>query len=299
MREKLFSRLKNYFNLLRIGSWPKNFFVLVAAVFSKHIFEGEYSLLLLSGFVAFSIASSIVYIFNDIADAPKDAIHPLKKNRPLASGVISKTNAAIIAAVLVILLTVLSFQMSWTFIRIIWIYIAINVLYSTVLKEIVIVDLFCIASGFMLRVIAGAYLIGVFVSNWLVLTTIFLSLFLAVMKRRVELARSPSALEQRTVLKDYSISFTDQIGAMTGSGVAISYALYTVAERTVKFFGTEDLVYTTIFVIFGIFRYMYIVYKKDKGENVIEVLYTDLPMMINLFLYGVTVISIIYFKKIF
>jgi len=295
----LLAKLKNYFSLLRISNWPKNFFVLVAAVFSKHIFQEDYFPILLNGFIAFTIASSAAYIFNDIADAKKDAIHPFKKNRPLASGAVSKTGAVILLIILSAILVFISFQMSWSFIKMVWIYITINVLYSIILKEIVIVDIFCIASGFMLRVIAGAYLISVDVSNWLILTTIFLSLFLAIMKRRVEIASSPSALEQRTVLKDYSLNFTDQIAAITGSGVVLSYALYSVAERTVKLFGSEDLVFTTLFVIFGIFRYMYLVYKKDKGENVIEVLYTDLPMMINLFLYGITIIYIIYFKKIF
>jgi 4-hydroxybenzoate polyprenyltransferase len=276
MRDQLFSKIKSYTRLLRIGSWPKNFFVLVAAVFSKHIFGAEYFFLLLCGFITFSIASSAVYIFNDIADVPKDAIHPLKKMRPIASGAITRTNAILFAFILFVILILISIQMSWSFMKIVWIYVAINVLYSTVLKKIVILDIFCIASGFMLRVIAGAYLISVGISNWLILTTIFLSLFLAVMKRRVEIAASPNALEQRTVLKDYSLSLTDQIAAMTGSSVILSYALYSVAERTVKFFGSEDLVFTTLFVIFGIFRYMYLVYKKDKGENVIEVLYTDL-----------------------
>ncbi|MEW6653524.1 MAG: decaprenyl-phosphate phosphoribosyltransferase, partial [Bacteroidota bacterium] len=132
------------------------------------------------------------------------------------------------------------------------------------------------------------------ISSWLILTTLFLSLFLAVMKRRVEIATSEKAVEQRNVLKDYSLSFIDQISSITGGGVIFSYALYTVSERTVQMFGSEYFAATTIFVIFGIFRYMYLVFKKDKGENVVDALITDLPMIINAFFYICTVIIFIY-----
>ena len=294
MKKPWFSNISGYIKLIRITSWPKNFFVFVPAVFSKHIFSLDYFLTVLLGFFTFSIASSAVYVFNDIVDAPKDKFHPLKKNRPIASGTISKLKAGVIDSVFYLLLAIITSQMDLYFSLIIWTYVIINILYTSFLKEVVIVDLFCIASGFMLRVIAGAFLISVVVSNWLILTTMFLSLFLAVMKRRVEIANSSNPSEQRLVLKDYSLSFIDQIAAMTGSGVILSYALYSVADRTVNFFGSENLVFTTIYVIFGIFRYMYLVYKKDKGENVIEVLMTDIPMIINLVLYLTTTLFIIY-----
>lgn len=291
------SKIRNYFRLIRVTNWPKNFFVFVPAVFAKQLFDagGFYQIVL--GFVIFSIASSAVYVFNDIVDAPKDAIHPLKKNRPVASGKISKRNALLIGICLYLILILITLKLNSSFMIIVWVYVAINIFYTAFLKEIVIVDIFCIASGFMLRVIGGGLLISVYLSKWLILTTMFLSLFLAVMKRRVEIANSPDALDQRTVLKDYSLNFIDQIAAMTGSGVILSYALYSVAERTVESFGTERLVFTTMFVIFGIFRYMYLVYKKDKGENVIEVLLTDPPMIINLILYVASSLFIIYFYK--
>lgn len=298
MKKPWFSNIYVFIKLIRVTSWPKNFFVFVPAIFSKHIFSLDYFLTVLVGFFAFSIASSAVYVFNDIIDAPKDKFHPLKKNRPIANGTVSKFTAIVISVIFFFLLSAITVQMSSNFCLIIWTYVVINILYTTFLKEIVIVDLFCIASGFMLRVIAGAFLISVVISNWLILTTMFLSLFLAVMKRRVEIANSENPLEQRKVLKDYSLSFIDQIAAMTGSGVILSYALYSVADRTVNFFGSENLVFTTTYVIFGIFRYMYLVYKKDKGENVIEVLMTDIPMVINLILYLATTIYIIYSRQI-
>ena len=298
MKNRSFSKLLIYLQLLRVKSWPKNFFLFVPLVFSKHVLHGDYFITAVIGFFIFSLASSAIYIVNDIADAPKDALHPVKKFRPIAGGTVSRNNATIIDAVLFIALIFFSFKMNPAFIAIMWIYIVINMCYSAFLKNIVIVDLFCIASGFMLRVLAGAYLISVSISNWLILTTMFLSLFLAVMKRRVEIAGNSNASLQRSVLKEYTINFTDQIGAMSGSCVILSYALYSVADRTVKFFGSEDLVFTSLFVIFGIFRYMYLVYKKDMGEDVVEVLFTDLPMIINVLLYIAAILYIIYFKRI-
>ena len=147
----------------------------------------------------------------------------------------------------------------------------------------------------MLRVFSGAFAVNVFISNWLILTTIFVSLFLAVMKRRIEIAGNPNAIEQRVVLKDYTLNFIDQISAITAGGVIICYALYSVSDRTVKEFGSESLVFTTFFVIFGIFRYMFLVYRKDKGENVAEVLLSDLPMVIDAILFIAVVVFIIYF----
>ncbi len=298
MRNQLFSNISNYIKLLRVKSWAKNFFVFVPVVFAKLLFDANTFYIIVTGFVTFSIASSAVYVLNDIVDAPNDAIHPLKKDRPIAGGKISQKNALVLGAFLYLLLALITFKMNLSFMIIVWIYVFINILYTMFLKEIVIVDIFCIASGFMLRVIGGGLLISVYISKWLILTTMFLSLFLAVMKRRVEIANSPDAKEQRTVLKDYSLNFIDQIVAMTGSGVILSYALYSVADKTVEKFGTERLIFTTMFVIFGIFRYMYLVYKKDRGENVIEVILTDPPMIINLIFYVASAVFIIYFYKI-
>ncbi len=294
MKKRLFSKFNSYIKLLRISNWAKNFFVFVPAFFSKHLFEEEYFYSVLFGFITFSIASSAVYVLNDIVDAPKDALHYHKKERPVASGIISKRNALFFGLFFFAALVMLSLQSDPVFALVIWSYVAINILYTFFLKEVVIVDLFCIASGFLLRVLAGALIISVYISNWLILTTIFLSLFLAVMKRRVEIANSVNASDQRIVLKDYSLDFIDQIVGMTGSGVILSYALYSVAERTVNLFGSERLVFTTIFVIFGMFRYLYLVYKKGKGENVIEILLTDLPMMLNLIFYISVTLYIIY-----
>lgn len=292
----MFSKLITYSKLIRITSWAKNFFVFVPLIFAKQLFHRDEFLEVVIGFFLFSVAASSIYVINDIADAKRDSIHPLKKNRPIASGQVSISEGKIIAILLFIVSAAISLFVDLSFVAIVWAYIILNILYSNYLKQIVIVDVFCIALGFMLRVLGGAVIISVSISSWLILTTLFLSLFLAVMKRRVEIATSENAIEQRNVLKDYSLSYVDQISSITGAGVIFSYSLYTVSERTIIMFGSEYFVFTTIFVIFGIFRYMYLVFKKDLGENVVDALISDLPMIINTFFYICTVLIFIYTK---
>lgn len=291
LSSKIFDLLK----LLRISSWLKNIFVFVPIVFSKHLFDWDYISTVFLGFITFSLTSSMVYVLNDIVDAERDKLHTLKKERPIPGGRITKKEASFLLLLLLILVIVLSFIINNDFVILIWVYIVINVSYTFYLKQIVIVDIFCIAAGFILRVIGGAVIASIYISSWLILTTIFLSLFLAVMKRRVEIATSENAIEQRLVLKDYSLSFIDQISAITAGGVIICYALYTVAQRTVDAFGSENLVFTTLFVVFGIFRYMFLVYKGNKGENVAEVILSDYPMIINSLLFIAASFYIIYF----
>ena len=285
--------IKNYLKLFRITHWIKNFFVFIPLVFSKHLLDQNYLLQVIVGFFAFSLVSSLVYIFNDIYDVEADRRHPKKKFRPIASGVISKRQAISSIVFLLILLTLISLQVNISFILILVSYIVINIFYTLYLKNIVIVDLACISLGFLLRVIGGALIIDIYISSWLILTTLFISIFLAVMKRRSEIILNPEN-ETRKVLGEYNLSFIDQISSISAACVIICYALYSVAERTVEYFNTENLVYSSIFVVFGIFRYMYLVFKKSKGENPTEIMLTDIPMIANLVFYGVTVYFIIY-----
>jgi 4-hydroxybenzoate polyprenyltransferase len=282
--------------LVRILSWVKNIFVFVPLVFSKHLLDISYLSLVLVGFLAFSVTSSAVYVFNDLIDLEKDRLHPLNKNRPLPSGSISKKEASFILFLLLIAVVAFSATIKFEFVLLLWSYILINILYSLVLKRVVIADLFCISAGFLIRVVSGAVIISVYLSNWLILTTIFLSLFLAVMKRRVEIANKSSDQFHREVLKDYSLDFIDLMAAITGACVIISYALYTVAERTIHAFGSEELVFTTLFVIFGIFRYMFLAIKKNKGYNIAEVLISDIPMIVNVIAFIFVSLYIIYLK---
>jgi 4-hydroxybenzoate polyprenyltransferase len=172
--------------------------------------------------------------------------------------------------------------------------------YSFWLKRIVIVDVFIIASGFMLRVLAGVFAIEVEISSWLVLCTLFVSVFLAISKRRGELilGESIEVLNTRPVLKQYDIKFIDQIMTVAAAGMAISYALYTVAQRTVNIYGTENLIFTTVFVLFGIFRYIFLMRKNKKDDNPMHLLLSDAPLMVNILLWFLACVFIIYSNEI-
>ena len=288
--------LKEYLKLIRIPQWIKNFFVFVPLLFSQNLFDLRYFLIVLSGFFAFCFTTSAVYVFNDIIDVDADRAHPIKKNRPIASGKISKFSAVILAAVLLLIVALSSGLYNWQFIVALSSYFVLNIFYSSGLKHLVLLDIFSIAAGFLIRVIAGALIINVEISSWLLLTTLFISLFLAVMKRQSELKLpvEEEGMRTRKVLSHYSLEFTNQMATVAASGVIICYALYTVSDRTVKVFGTEKLIYTTPFVVFGIFRYMYLVYLNKKGENTTEIMITDLPMIFNVLLYILTTTLIIY-----
>lgn len=288
--------LVNYLKLIRTHQWVKNVFVFVPLLFSHNLFERDYFLITLFAFLVFSLASSTIYVINDIIDIEADKAHPLKKNRPLPSGAISKTSAVITFIVILILIGLLLPNFNYNFIICVAVFIVLNVLYTFYFKHIVILDIFSIAAGFTLRVLAGAFVINVPISSWLILTTMFISLFLGVMKRHSELTLTPENenTSSRKVLAEYSLNFANQMATVAAAGVIICYALYTVAPRTVSVFSTENLIYTTPFVVFGIFRYMYLEYMSNSGENTTKIISTDFPMIVTVILYILTTILIIY-----
>ena len=289
---------KDYLILLRIPQWIKNTFLFVPLLFSLNLFELSFLGKTIAGFFIFCLTSSIVYIINDINDIEADRVHPVKKKRPLAAGKITIKNAYTVVEILCIpvLISLLFFDLK--FALLIFFYFLLNLFYSISFKHIVILDIFSIAAGFMIRVISGAFIINVEISNWLILTTMFISIFLAAMKRHSELRLLINDREQnistRKVLSEYSTYLTGQISTVAASAVVICYALYTVSQRTVKVFGNENLIFTTPFVVFGIFRYMYLVYMNDEGENTTQIMIRDVPMIVTVFLYIVTSVLIIY-----
>ncbi len=284
----------DYIKLLRVSQWSKNIFVFIPLVFSLHLFEYDYTAIAFLAAVYFCLASSMIYIYNDMIDAEKDKLHPQKKHRPVAGGVISKGKASAAALFLFIIILSSIFIFNMKFVLALFAYILLNISYSLLFKNIVIADILSIALGFMLRILGGAYVIDVHVSSWLVLTTLFLSLFLAVMKRKSESEIQNESIQTRSVLRDYSEGFINQISAVSAAGVIICYALYTVSDRTIAFFHTENLVYTTIFVVFGVFRYLYLVYSKSLGENINDILLRDKSMLLNNIMYSISAIIIIY-----
>lgn len=287
--------IKDYLKLIRVPQWIKNFFLFVPLLFSLHLFDKDYFLLSLKAFVVFSLASSFVYVVNDLIDIEADKAHPKKKNRPLPSGRIKKSSALILAIVLLLVVLLSYFFFNPQFIFFLYAFLFLNILYSFYLKHIVILDIFSIAAGFSIRVLAGAAVIEVPVSSWLILTTMFISLFLGVMKRHSELVQvADSNKVTRKVLAEYSTNFTNQMATVAASGVIICYALYTVSQRTVSVFNTENLIYTTPFVVFGIFRYMYLEYQNNQGENTSQIMITDIPMILIVISYAIVTVLIIY-----
>lgn len=289
-------KLFKFLRLIRVHQWVKNVFVFIPLLFSQHLFQMNYFLDALSAFLVFCLASSAIYVINDIVDIESDRAHPVKKNRPLPSGQISTQAAIITASLLLALVFWLMMYFNYDFILLVVGFVILNVLYSFWLKNMVLLDVFSIAAGFSIRVLAGAFAIMVPISSWLLLTTMFISLFLGVMKRRSELAlvNENSGNQSRKVLAQYSLNFADQMATIAATGVIVCYALYTVAPRTISVFQTERLIYTTPFVVFGIFRFMYLEYMIGKGENTTRALATDLPMIINVLLYVFATIVIVY-----
>jgi 4-hydroxybenzoate polyprenyltransferase len=291
---------KAVLRLLRPLQWAKNVFVFAALVFSQHLLDIGYLTLSLRAFFAFSFGASFIYVVNDIADRELDRQHPRKRLRPIASGQITVSQAILIAVVMLFGVIAMTVGLSWQFIVCLGFYMLMNVAYSYFLKHVVLIDVFVIAIGFMLRVIGGALVLGVERSSWLLLTTMFLSLFLAIAKRRGELVAisgdGNTGGHTRRVLEHYSIEYAEQMTTICAAGFVFSYALYTVSERTVKMFGSENLILTTPFVLYGIFRYLYLLHKKNLGESPTEVVLTDVPMVLNFIAYAVAMIAIIYFK---
>jgi 4-hydroxybenzoate polyprenyltransferase len=292
--------MSSVLRLLRPIQWLKNFFIFAPLIFSKHLFDLAYSLSAALAFVVFALLSSTVYIFNDIADRESDRQHPTKRNRPIASGKISIAQAISIAVVLLVIIGLLLTRLNAKFLFIASVYFVLNIGYSFFLKQVILVDVFIVAAGFMLRVLAGAFAINVQVSEWLVLCTLFVSLFLSISKRRAELmmVKNTPNFEGRAVLREYDVEFLDQMMTVAASGVAISYALYTVAERTISVFGTSSLIFTTVFVLFGIFRYLYLVRVRKTEDNPTHMLTTDLVTILNVMAWFGVCVIIIYFTEI-
>jgi 4-hydroxybenzoate polyprenyltransferase len=273
-----FQHFSAYIRLIRPKQWLKNAFVFAPLIFARELFTGVFFVSLLA-FVAFSLTASSVYIVNDIADLEADRAHPEKRNRPIAAGIVSRTEALGLMAFLLAVVLVICLQMNSRFVAILVFYFLMNIGYSFKLKEVVLLDVFIIAAGFMLRVLGGAYAIEVQVSSWIVLCSLFISLFLGFAKRRGELVHVQRTAQERKVLSLYKIDFVDQVLTIAAAGAVISYALYTVAPRTVQIFGTEKMIYTTVFVIYGVFRYLYIIHTSAASENPTNAVSSDYTIL--------------------
>ena len=282
---------------MRPYQWVKNFFIFLPLIFGKKLLDPV--VLAKAGlmFLLFSFAASAVYLVNDVFDREKDKFHRLKRLRPVASGKIKPEQALAAAAALGFAALTGSFLLQKELGLIVLAYIVFNFLYSKVLKDLVIIDVFCIGFFFLLRVLAGTAAAGVPSSYWMIAMTFLLALFLGFNKRRQEIRMyRGEALRQRGVLTKYNVYFIDQMIAVLTSSVVVVYMLYTVDARTVAEFGTTHLLYSIPFVYYGIFRYLYIVHKTARGEDPTRVFFTDRMTGLNLFLWASVCVMVIYFK---
>ena len=280
---------------LRPHQWTKNLMVFAAPALSKHLFEWgplEKSVL---AFVIFCALSGTVYLLNDVADLERDRLHPRKRLRPIASGALSPRAAALLALVLGLASLGLSALLGLPFVLCAGLYLALNVLYSFRLKEIVILDVLSVSLGFVLRAVAGGVAIGVLVSDWLLVCTLLLAMFLALAKRRHELVSlTTSATGHRKILAEYSPYLLDQMISVVTASCLTAYAFYTMAPDTVQKYRTEKLAWTIPFVLYGIFRYLYLVHQKEKGGSPTDILVTDRPLLLNVFLGAMALLWIVY-----
>lgn len=287
--------IKNYLRSLRARQWVKNLFIFAPILFSLNFTNFEYLKNSVLAFFLFSLIAGNIYIINDIIDRKKDIYHPKKKKRPIASGSLKVFPALLISFFMLVITLSAGFFFNRGFFIISLIYVLINLLYSVYLKNIAIFDVFIIAIGFVLRVMIGGKINSIYLSPWLFIVTFLLALFLGLVKRRQELVLGEKNgwSSTRISLKNYSLPLIDQLISITTSATLISYIIYVLNPDIQNYFHTKDLYLTVPFVIFGIFRYLFLTYIKEKGENPEEVIFSDLPFLINLILWvGVFVILI-------
>ncbi len=264
---------------LRPGQWTKNLIVFAALLFGRRLLDPTAVGLALAAFLIFCALSGVVYLVNDVSDREADRLHPTKRRRPIASGALGAGEALLFAAVLGTAALGAAFWLTPALGAVATGYVVLLTLYTWVLKHLVILDVLAIAIGFVLRAVAGAVVIGVPISVWLLVCTILLALFLALSKRRQELTLlAGSAVEHRRILKEYDPYLLDQMIGVVTSSTLVAYIIYCTSQETIDRFGTEWLVLTTPFPIYGIFRYLYLVHRQGMGDPS-EALLTDRPLL--------------------
>lgn len=309
-------KLYNILRLLRPRQWVKNFAIFAAVTFTGELFNPAAVIPVILGFFIFCAISSASYIINDIFDIKSDKMHPFKKFRPLAHGDISIGLASLLAFFLIVFPVALSIIVSPTFFLFIIVYILLQIFYSSLLKTITVIDILAIAAGYILRVLGGEIASGFHISVWLLLTTISISLFLAIGKRRSELTLlSTSKIENlaatRKTLSHYSERLLDVYASIFATSTFIAYSLFTFLENPKGihlslgsvflndflpgFFQRKWLMLTIIPVVYGLMRYLQDIYEKHEGESPERVLFSDKPLLATVTLWALLVIFIIYF----
>jgi 4-hydroxybenzoate polyprenyltransferase len=279
---------------MRPNQWVKNTVIFAGIIFARHFERTDDLLRVLAAFGIFCALASAVYLFNDIRDRNTDRAHPQKRDRPIAAGRVSVSTAGITAGILIAIGLAGAWRLGVQFFTAAALYVVLSTAYSIVLKRVAVLDVMIVASGFVIRAVAGAAAIQVAISPWLIVCTSLLALFLGFGKRRSELvALGGDATSHRAALAGYTIPLLDQLIAVTTASTVVAYALYTLAPDTHAKFGTTNLIWTLPFVMYGVFRYLYLIHGENKGGNPTHALLTDPPIIINGALWLISVIVII------
>lgn len=291
--------LRVFLKLLRIYQWTKNLLVFAALIFAGELFDFPVLIKSFFAFISFCFAASSAYILNDIIDIEKDRLHPEKSNRPLPRGEVSIPVAFGLVVVLAGVALLLAYGLGLKFVFVLCIYVFLTVSYSLWWKNFFLLDVLVLALGFVTRAIAGAVAINVVFSNWLIVCTLFLALFLGLAKRRSELLLlKDDAENHRSVLVYYTVEYLDQLLVIVAGSALITFTIYTCSPEVVTRLGTDRLYLSLPFVIYGLFRYFYLVRYEGMGSDPSKVLLTDKPILLCVLLWVITVIGIIYSKKV-
>lgn len=282
--------------LIRPTHWIKNLFLLIPLFFAGSIFHVESLEIITLGIIAFNLIASAVYIINDLADIEVDRIHPLKKERPLASGAVSRPTAIILLVIFLLSGLLLSYLLNPTFFILLNCYLVLNIAYSFGLKNIAIVDLFIVSLGFLLRIYSGGVLSGVEVSHWLSIMVLLLSLFLVLAKRRDDLVLQISTHSIiRKTSSSYNLEFINACLTIFAAVIVVSYIMYTVSAEVIEHFNSPYLFTTTLFVIAGIMRYLQIVMVEQNSGSPTSILVKDKFIIITILLWIISFYLIIYY----
>lgn len=298
--KKAIEQMISYIQLLRPKHWIKNLLIFAPLIFSLSFEQGQFNRALIV-FVGYSLLASSVYVLNDLVDIKNDQSHPIKSKRPIASGLVGSKIALVVALILLCLAAVAAICISERILITFIIYLLINIAYTFWAKNIAIIDVMIVALGFVLRVIAGALAISVAPSQWILLFVFFFALFLAFGKRRNEMTvlANSKRVEHRQSIKEYTEGFIGQMLSLTAGISLVFYSLYTIDPLTIARLGTDNLIYTTPIVVFGVFRYLFLIYNRELGGDPVVLILQDRGLLLSFGLYTVAVFYILtYFPSI-
>jgi 4-hydroxybenzoate polyprenyltransferase len=298
-KAKNMARIHTYLSALRMYQWTKNLLVLAPLIFAKQMHLPDQVMRSGIALAAFCLAASATYLFNDLMDIEKDRAHPAKRKRPLPSGALDPATAWAMLLLCLAGAVALAFFLGRPFFGALCFYVGLTTAYSLMLKHMIIIDVLCIALGFVLRAMAGAVALDVAFSNWLVVCTLFLALFLGLCKRRQEiLLLEEGAENHRRVLLHYTVPYIDQLILIVSSGALITYTIYTCSPEVVERLGTDKLYMTLPFVVYGLFLYLFLVHHSSGGGDPSAVLMRDRPLGFSVVLWAVACATIMYFWSV-